>query len=107
MGSEFDRLANEMDAELFVAFGEEAPGFLRPRDGGPDLPVRVVIQRNVAVAGPDGVFVNVQLLADLRVAEVADPCRGDLLEIGCQRYLLAEHLGADGYVNRFSLLNQG
>jgi len=106
VGSEFDRLANEMDAELFAAFGEEDYTVFRPQDGGPEIRVTAVIQRNLAVAGPDGMFVNVQLMADLREAQVPAPRRGDLLVVGCKRYVLEQHYGGDGFVNRFSLLIQ-
>lgn len=106
MGSEFDQLATEMDAELFSAFAEQEHTVFRPQDGGPEIQVSAVIQRNVAVAGPDGMFVNVQLMADLRQVEVPAPRRGDLLVVGCKRYVLEQHYGGDGFVNRFSLLIQ-
>lgn len=102
-GSEFDEAFQDADDELFSTFGQRGGALYDAREGGPLLTVGAVILRNVG--SPDGgVFVTVELAVDLRVREVPNPCKGDLVTFGCIRYALNEWMGSDGLINRFSLM---
>lgn len=103
-GSEFDQAFSDADDELFETFGEQDGGMHTSKDGGQPRPVAVVLQRNVGPAGAGGVFVAVELAADLRIKEVRDPQRGDQLVVNCRRYDLNDYMGTDGLINRFSLM---
>ncbi|WP_462382296.1 hypothetical protein [Pseudomonas sp. Marseille-QA0892] len=102
MASEFDRLMAEADAELFETFGEGCQAqYIAP--GSAPIPVTIVLQRNVGASDGAG-FVAVELAADIRVCEVRDPVLRSTLIVGKDRYLLDEHMGTDGLVNRYSLM---
>lgn len=101
--SEFDQAFEGADDELFSTFGQQGECFYDSREGAPPQPVSVVLQTNVSdPAG--GSFVAVHLAADLRISQVPNPCKGDLLTVDCKRYLLDEYVGTDGLINRFSLM---
>lgn len=103
-GSEFDDIFDDADDELFDMFGERGGAVFQAKDGGPTKEVGAVIQRNVGSAG-GGSFVAVAVAVDLRIREVPDPQRGDLLTINCKRYALGEWMGTDGLINRYSLMS--
>lgn len=102
-GSEFDESFDEADDELFETFGERGGGLYDPGEGVRPKPIGVVLQRNVGSAG-GGFFATAELAADLRIKEVPEPQKGDLLTIGCKRYVLNEYMGADSLINRYSLM---
>lgn len=102
-GSEFDDIFEDADDELFDMFGERGGAIYDAKDGGPPKGVGAVLQRNVGSAG-GGSFVAVELAVDLRIREVPDPQRGDLLLINSSRYVLGEYMGTDGLINRYSLM---
>jgi hypothetical protein len=102
-GSEFDEAFADADDELFETFGEKGGALYDAREGAQPCGVGAVLQRNVG--SPDGGgFTVVELAVDLRIREVPSPCKGDLLTIGRKRYVLNEYMGADGLINRFSLM---
>jgi hypothetical protein len=102
MASEFDRLMAEADAELFETFGDQCQAqYIAP--GAAAQRVSAVLQRNVG-ANDGGGFVAVELAADIRICDVRDPVLRSTLIIGKDRFLLDEHLGSDGLVNRYSLM---
>jgi hypothetical protein len=101
-GSEFDDIFEDADDELFEVFGNKGGVSFQAKDGGLCGVVGGVIQKNVG--SPNGeTFVVVALAVDLRVSEVPDPQRGDLVTVNCLRYVLGEFLGTDGKINRYSL----
>ena len=105
-GSEFDQAFEDADDELFGMFGERGGALYDTKEGAPPKAVGAVIQRNVGSAG-GGSFVAVELAVDLRIKEVPDPQKGDLLVVCQKRYVLNEYMGTDGLINRFSLMSTG
>jgi len=101
-GSEFDDIFEDADDELFEVFGTKGGALYEAKDGGVAGTVGAVILENVGAPNGD-TFVVVALAVDLRVNEVPNPQRGDLVTINCRRYTLAEFLGTDGKINRYSL----
>lgn len=102
-GSEFDQAFGDADDELFETFGESGGALYDAREGAKPSRVGAVLQRNVG--SPDGgTFTVVELAVDLRIRDVPSPCKGDLLTVGCKRYVLNDYMGADGLINRFSLM---
>jgi hypothetical protein len=100
--SEFDDIFDDADDELFEVFGTKGGALYEAKDGGPSETVGAVILENVG--SPNGeTFVVVALAVDLRVSEVPNPQRGDLVTVNCRRYALSELLGTDGKINRYSL----
>jgi len=101
--STFDRLMGRADDRLFDVFGDRAsyrsPDSLQEQPG-----ITLIISRNVEVAGADGVFRVVQLLAELRTSEVGSLKSGGLITQGCHRYRLDERIRTDGLVEYWSLL---
>jgi hypothetical protein len=111
MASEFDRLMQQADAQYFRVFGEDQQGshptYTAPGGFSGPVMVDVSLGRNVEVAGAEGSFRTVQLLAELRVCQVARPQRGGRLRLAEGDFLLAEPIDSDGLVNRWSLLPAG
>lgn len=111
MSSEFDRIMQQADDQYFRVFGEDQrcarPTYTAP--GGISAPVRVEVAlgRNVEVAGADGSFRPVQLLAELRVSQVPRPQRGARLQLAEGDFFLADPIDSDGLVNRWSLMPAG
>ncbi|NWD49024.1 head-tail joining protein [Pseudomonas gingeri] len=103
-GSEFDEAFDDADAELFETFGEKGGGLYEPIAGGQPKNVGAVLLSSVGAVGGSGAFVNVERAVDLRIRQVPEPRRGDILTIGCKRYVLDEFMGADSLINRYSLL---
>ncbi len=101
-GSEFDDIFEDADDELFDVFGTKGGVLFQAKDGGLSGTVVGVIQKNVGSPNGD-TFVSVALAVDLRISEVPDPQRGDLLTVNCVRYVLADFIGTDGKINRYSL----
>ncbi|MHC8404301.1 head-tail joining protein [Pseudomonas sp. TMB3-21] len=101
-GSEFDDIFEDADDELFEVFGTKGGVLFQAKDGGLSGTVGGVIQKNVGSPNGD-TFVSVALAVDLRISEVPDPQRGDLLTVNCVRYVLADFIGTDGKINRYSL----
>lgn len=101
-GSEFDDIFEDADDELFDVFGTKGGVLFQAKDGGLSGTVGGVIQKNVGSPNGD-TFVSVALAVDLRISEVPDPQRGDLLTVNCVRYVLADFIGTDGKINRYSL----
>lgn len=101
--STFDRLMQRADDKLFDVFGDQAS--YRSPDSLAEQPgVTVIISRNVEVAGADGVFRVVQLLAELRCSEVGSIKGGALIIQERNRYRLDERIRTDGLVEYWSLL---
>lgn len=97
------------DDQLFAVFGDRRPGGCRPvyRDpagSAPPRDVEVCRDRDVKVAGADGIFRTVQHVAELRLCQVPNPRRGARLTLSDGEYALDEHLDTDGLVSRWSLL---
>lgn len=102
-GSEFDELFDEADDELFETFGERGGAIYDPGYGCQPKQVGAVLQRSVGGIG--GVlFAPVELAVDIRIREVPEPRKGDLITLGGKRYVLDEHMGTDSLINRFSLM---
>ena len=108
MASEFDRLMQLADDTLFKVFGEDEsvsrPTYTPP--GGVCAPVyvSVMLGRNVEVAGADGSFRAVELLAELRLSQVAKPKRGGKLVLADGEFLLGKQIDSVGLVERWSLM---
>lgn len=105
MPSDFDRLMRRADDSLFRVFGEDRevckPTYMAP--GGMPVPCEVILARNVTVAGADGMFRPVRVLAELRCHQVQ--CRrGGILTVPEGRFKLAEPIDNDGLVERWELL---
>lgn len=111
MASEFDRLMQQADSQYFRVFGEDQlgshPTYTAPGGFSAPVMVDVALGRNVEVAGAEGSFRTVQLLAELRVCQVSRPQRGGRLKLAEGDFLLAEPIDSDGLVNRWSLLPAG
>ena len=111
MASEFDRLMQQADDQYFRVFGEDKqsgqPTYTAPGGYSSPVQVDVALGRNVEVAGAEGSFRTVQLLAELRVCQVARPQRGGRLKLAEGDFLLAEPIDSDGQVNRWSLMPAG
>lgn len=107
MASEFNRLMQLADDALFKVFGEDesvSPPRYTPTGGLPPFDVSVMLGRNVEVAGADGTFRTVELLAELRLSQIARPKRGARLELAEGEFLLGELIDSDGLVERWTLM---
>lgn len=108
MASEFDRLMQQADDKLFGVFGESDGTYYPPEGQGPPLQhVRPSLDRNVQIAGADGMFRTVQVLAELRLSQVPKPRRGGRLVVPAGSFVLAEPIDSDGIVERWSLMPAG
>lgn len=105
MASDFDRLMRRADDSLFRVFGEDReackPTYTAP--GGRPAPCEVILARNVTVAGADGLFRPVRVLAELRCHQVTGR-RGGILSVPEGRFKLHEPVDSDGLVERWELL---
>lgn len=105
MASDFDRLMQQADDQLFQVFGEKTqPTYLQPGGLGRPVPVEVILGRDVEVAGADGAFRAVQYLAEIRLSQVCAPKRGARLLLSEGVFILDEPLGSDALVERWALL---
>lgn len=108
MASEFDRLMQQADDALFKVFGEDEsvslPTYTPPGGIAPSVDVSVMLGRNVEVAGADGSFRTIQLLAELRLSQIAKPRRGGRLKLAEGEFLLEEPIDSDGLVERWTLM---
>lgn len=108
MTSEFDRLMQQADDALFKVFGEDEsisrPTYTPPDGIGPPADVSVMLGRNVQVAGADGCFRTVELLAELRLSQIVKPKRGGKLTLAEGQFLLGEPIDSDGLVERWTLM---
>jgi hypothetical protein len=108
MASEFDRLMQQADDALFRVFGEDEsviqPTYTSPGGIGQSVDVSVMLGRNVEVAGADGSFRTIQLLAELRLSQIAKPRRGGRLKLAEGDFLLEEPIDSDGLVERWTLM---
>lgn len=106
MSSDFDRIMRRADDSLFRVFGEDrcqgaTPTYLQP--GGLQTSCEVMLSRDVTVAGADGMFRAVKILAELRTHQVSGK-RGGILSLAEGRYKLDDFIDTDGIVERWSLL---
>lgn len=108
MASEFDRRMQQADEVLFAVFGEDesvsGPTYTPAGGLGPPVNVSVMLGRNVEVAGADGTFRTIQLLAELRLSQIAKPKRGGRLKLASGEFLLEEPIDSDGLVERWTLM---
>lgn len=103
MASVFDDLMQAADDQLFAVFGVSAR-YQTSKDSQATQPVTVTIDKDVELAGPDGMIRTVQCAAQIRLQEVAQPKAGALLMTDCDRWRLDERLASDGLVEVWSLL---
>src|SRR5690606_14026359 len=105
MSSDFDRLMRRADDSLFRVFGEDRcngkPTYTPP--GGAPVACEVMLSRDVSVAGADGIFRSVKILADIRVDQMHGK-RGGILTLAEGRFKLADPVDNDGLVERWELL---
>ena len=105
MSSDFDRLMRRADDSLFRVFGEDRcrgkPTYTPPN--GAAQGCEVMLGRDVAVTGADGMFRSVKIVASLRTHQVRGK-RGGLLELAEGRFKLHDFIDTDGIVERWELL---
>ena len=103
MNSEFDRLMDQADGQLFKVFGS-AWCYTGPA-GPPVVPdLSVCISKNVQVEGADGLFRPVAALGEFRLSQIAKPQGDAQIHNATERYRLDKRIDSDGLVERWSLM---
>lgn len=97
---DFDAMDQASARQILTALGRAAT--YRPQGGDPVTTVAVV-ERDVALTGGLGEVVERVTAAELLVADVRTPARGDLLTVGEASWQVREIASNDGVVVRVVL----
>lgn len=103
MNSEFDRLMDQADEQVFAVFGSTWT-YTGPA-GSPVVPdLSVCISKNVQIEGPDGIFRPVAALGEFRLSVLGKPQGDAQIHNATERYRLDKRIDSDGLVERWSLM---
>lgn len=83
----------------FSAFGESVT--YTPQGGGDSVAALAIIDRGAEVLDDYGVLVDSRIEIDLRVSEVPDPGRGDVIAVGDDSFQLFQRITDNGISQRW------